>query len=124
MLGVFYLYLFELDQTFFTADVFTVVLHVHHQLLLKDEGAAQVTRQQRQVVDFVVVDETSVAADVISQALQHHLELALETKQGDYCGERLPTFCFSLNKHSYFSPCTRMCFLFAYMTVSDTHPAF
>lgn len=74
-----FLYLFELDQTFFTADVFTVrsVLHLQHQLSVGVERAADVTHQQRQVVDFVVADEAGVTAESMDHAIQGQLELAL-----------------------------------------------
>lgn len=63
-------HLFELDQTFFTADGFTAVLPLQHEAFVGAHRAADVANEQGQVVEFVVVDEAGVAANPECQAIQ------------------------------------------------------
>lgn len=99
-----FLHLFELDQTIFTADVFTVwsVLHLQHESSVEVEGAADVTHQQRQAVDFVVPGEAGVTAESVDHAIQGQLELALGITYSrfvGYCAKGLGTLNW-LNIHS------------------------
>lgn len=93
---IWFLHLFELDETFFAADVFSVwsVLHLLHDSSVEVDGAADVAHQQRQVVDFVVADEAGVAAKSMDHAIQGQLELALRITYSSYvryCAEGLGT---------------------------------
>lgn len=70
-------YLFELDQTFLTADALTAVLLLQQELFVGADGAADTTGVQLQVVYFLVVDEAGVAANSADLAIHRQLEFAL-----------------------------------------------
>lgn len=72
-----FLHLFELDQTFFTADGFAAVLPLQQETFVRAGGAADVAEKHGQVVDFVVVDETGVAAKSLRRSIQSPSELTL-----------------------------------------------
>lgn len=84
-LDVWFLHLFELDQTFFTADGFTAVLQPQQEPFVEADGAADGASKHGQVVGFVVVDEADVAANPVQQSIHGQLELTLRmTKEHEY----------------------------------------
>lgn len=82
-----FLYLFELDETFFTADGFIAVLRIQYELFFGAEAATDVTNRHRQVVDSAVVDVAGVAANSVDHAIQGQLEFALRTTKKDVNSE-------------------------------------
>lgn len=71
------LHLFELDETFVTADGSTAVLPLQYEMFVDTDGEADITGHQGQVVDLVVADEAGVTADSEFQAIQGAPEFTL-----------------------------------------------